>query len=357
MSSQRKQLEDLALSIGRRFAKERDAAWAKIHEGLDRMGAVANQLTDLVNERLATLKDGRDGAEGPPGRAGDPGPEGPAGKDGEAGAAGAPGEKGDPGERGEPGPEGPAGKDGDPGSAGPPGPPGPPGEKGEKGDPGEPGPPGENGKDGVDGKEGERGPPGEAIAGKDGQAGEKGERGDPGPAGERGERGEPGPKGTFDAPEEWTEGVYYQGQLVFLDGSTYCARRDTGRSPPHDDWAPVALAGRNGADGRTGEPRGGWDAGEVYAKLDRVTHNGSEWIARYDNPGPLPGDGWMLGAQRARGRPGEPGPAGPPGPAGIGVKDVELEDWSIRFALTNGRDIALDLRPLFERYHREREGA
>jgi integrin beta 3 len=252
----------------------------------------AQQLREAIAERLAALKDGRDGAEGPPGRAGDPG---------------------------------------------------------------EPGPPGKDGKDGVDGKDGkdgERGPPGEAIAGADGQAGEKGERGDQGPPGER---GEPGPQGTFDAPEEWQEQrVYYQGQLIFLDGSTFCAKRDTAQRPPHDDWGPVALAGRDGADGRTGEPRGGWDASERYSKLDRVTHNGSEWIARCDDPGPLPGDGWMLGAQRARGRPGETGPAGPPGPQGIGLKSAEVEDWSIRLTLTSGAEIALDLRPMFERYNQER---
>jgi hypothetical protein len=38
-----------------------------------------------------------------------------------------------------------------------------------------------------------------------------------------------------------------------------------------------------------------------YRALDVVAFNGSEWRARYDNPGPLPGDGWVLGAKGVRG--------------------------------------------------------
>jgi len=225
---------------------------------------------------------------------------------------------------------------------------------GADGAPGPPGPPGANGKDGENGQDGKAG---ESIAGAPGEAGakgDKGDRGDPGERGDRGETGAEGPRGSFDAPEEWNESrIYYQGQLAFIEGSTYCARRDTARRPPHGDWSPVALAGR---DGRTGDPRGGWDPNERYLKLDRVTHNGSEWIARQDEPGALPGAGWMLGAQRRVGRPGERGERGEQGPQGIGIKGAELEEWSIRLELSDGRTIGLDLRPLFERYTRERDG-
>jgi hypothetical protein len=219
------------------------------------------------------------------------------------------------------------------------------GETGPRGEPGPPGPAGINGRDGENGEKGEsgeQGPPGEAIAGPQGERGEKGDRGD---------RGEPGPPGSFDAPEPWQERIYYEGQLTFIDGSTYCARRDTARRPPHDDWGPVALAGK---DGITGEPRGGYEPGESYRKLDRVTHNGSEWIARRDEPGPLPGDGWMLGAQRAKGRPGDRGERGERGLEGIGIRKAELNGWSIVLTLSDGAAIGLDLRPLFERYDRER---
>jgi hypothetical protein len=42
-----------------------------------------------------------------------------------------------------------------------------------------------------------------------------------------------------------------------------------------------------------------------------VAFNGSEWRAMVDDPGPLPGPGWMLGAKGARGKRGERGPPGP----------------------------------------------
>jgi len=225
---------------------------------------------------------------------------------------------------------------------------------GEPGPAGPQGPPGENGKDGQNGKDGKDGKDGETVAGPTGEAGEKGDKGDRGDTGERGERGErgeagePGPIGKIYAPEEWRERVHYEGELTYRNGSTWCAKCDTGRAPPHEDWGLVALAGR---DGRSGEPRGGWNAEEQYFQLDRVTLNGSEWVAKYDDPGPLPGNGWMLGAQRARGRPGDRGEQGPPG---IGIKTARLNEWSLVLVLADGTECGLDLRPLFERYHEER---
>lgn len=163
-----------------------------------------------------------------------------------------------------------------------------------------------------------------------------------------GEPGPPGPPGKFLAPEPWKDGVHYANGLACCDGSTWCARRDTAERPPHPDWALVAMAGKDGVDGITGEARGKYTEGERYQKLDRVSFNGSEWIARRDDPGPLPGEGWMLGAQKARGK---PGPAGPPG---TGLETIRLKDWSLQFALTDGNTVSLDLRSLFERYDRER---
>jgi Collagen triple helix repeat (20 copies) len=225
------------------------------------------------------------------------------------------------------------------------------GEPGLSGLPGEKGEAGESGKDGKDGEDGKEGPPGKD--GQDGEKGEPGQQGQTGDPGPRGERGEPGPQGTFLSPEAWVERIYYQGELTFRDGSTFCARRDTAQPPPHDDWAPVAL---RGADGISGEARGLYDANEQYRKLDRVSFNGSEWIARCDAPGRLPGDGWMLSAQAKRGKPGEKGDLGPRGPAGIGLDDIGLEDWSLVLELTGGRRRLIDLRPLFDRYDQERGG-
>jgi hypothetical protein len=163
-----------------------------------------------------------------------------------------------------------------------------------------------------------------------------------------GKPGPPGPPGKFLPPEAWKAGVHYANELASCDGSTWVAKRDTAERPPHDDWALVALAGKDGVDGRTGEARGKHAEGETYQKLDRVSFNGSEWIARRDDPGPLPGEGWMLGAQKARGKP------GPPGPPGTGLEAIRLKDWSLQFSLTDGSTVSVDLRTLFERYDKER---
>lgn len=141
-----------------------------------------------------------------------------------------------------------------------------------------------------------------------------GARGDPGAAGPAGPEGSPGPAG-----------------------------------PP----GPVGPAG---ADAYPGQARGLWDATAIYRCLDVVAHNGSEWRALRDNPGPLPGDGWMLGAKGMRGDKGErggkgeKGERGPPGP----VPDtLTLEGWSIVMSYPGGRRLACDLRPLFVRYAEE----
>lgn len=225
---------------------------------------------------------------------------------------------------------------------------GEPGQPGDKGDKGDPGPAGERGSQGDRGDKGEPGEPG--LPGEPGPRGLKGERGEPGRQGERGDPGERGLPGQLHPTEAWQDGIHYAGRLVHCDGSAWQARRDTAEKPPHDDWAPMALAGRDGVDGRdgidgrTGEARGKHVLGESYQKLDRVSFNGSEWIARRDDPGPLPGDGWMLGAQKARGK---------PGPAGTGIETIRLKDWSLQFSLTDGKTIELDLRTLFERYDAE----
>jgi Collagen triple helix repeat (20 copies) len=231
-------------------------------------------------------------------------------------------------------------RDGDRGERGPQGEKGDPGEKGETGQTGETGPQGEPGPTGEAGQRGEQGIPGE-----------KGQRGEPG---ECGERGEPGPRGSFVSPTPWAEGIHYQGELTFCDGSTWCARCDTAQRPPHGDWAPVALAG---VDGRTGEARGAWDPQEHYRKLDHVKLNGSVWIARCDDPGALPGDDWMLGAQRGNaGKPGERGPKGERGEPGIGVDKIIAEDYAFIVKLTDGKTLTFDLRSMFERYDQERGG-
>ena len=123
------------------------------------------------------------------------------------------------------------------------------------------------------------------------------------------------------------------------------------------DPGPPGEPGPPGPEGRTGEARGLYDPGENYGKLDRVAFDGSEWIARYDDPGPLPGDGWMLAARAgSKGKAGPAGPRGEKGETGIGVADIAVRDFSVILELTDGRTHRIDLRGMFERYHQERGG-
>lgn len=228
--------------------------------------------------------------------------------------------------------------------------PGPPGERGPSGEPGPQGEQGEPGPQGPAGERGERGQQGEA--GERGIDGPPGEQGIPGPPGAPGERGAEGAPGKLAEVRAWADGVHYQGELVLCHASTWQARRDTAREPPHDDWILVAAAGVDGRDAPVGEVFGRYDAARQYAQYDLVAHDGGEWRARTDNPGPLPGPGWALSAvQGKRGKTGEQGPRGEAGP--------RIAEWTIRGyrvvpILTDGSaGPALDLRQFFELYDAE----
>ncbi len=179
-----------------------------------------------------------------------------------------------------------------------------------------------------------------------------------GPRGEKGERGERGLPGQLRAVKQFVEGgVHYDGDVVMHAGSTYQARCDTAHEPPHEDWACLATAGRGGVDGVDGQSlrvRGTYKAGEVYAALDIVALNGCSFVARRDNPGDCPGDGWqsqsLPGKKGDRGLPGERGPAGPAGPT--------IQSWQIDFGryqatplMSDGSEgPTLELRALFEQF-------
>jgi integrin beta 3 len=142
--------------------------------------------------------------------------------------------------------------------------------------------------------------------------------------------------------------------LVFHDGSTWCARRDTAEEPPHGDWAPVAVAG---ADGVSGEPRGLFDPQEKYRKLDHVSHDGSTWIARRDDPGELPGEGWFLAARAgSKGRSGDPGSKGdrgPPGNPGASIMAARIEGYRLVLTTSDGKALDCDLTPMLQRFRDE----
>jgi Collagen triple helix repeat (20 copies) len=363
-------------------------------------------VTKMVGERLATVRDGRRGSDGlagargemgPRGERGFPGPTGERGPTGDVGPRGFPGEAGIKGDKG----DGIQGAQGPPGPQGPVGAAGPPGEKGDRGFPGEDGAVGESGPkgdagiagdtgpigptgpagpQGPQGQIGERGFPGEdGKDGRDGAIGPMGARGEQGPSGERGERGfsgedgkdgrdgpvgPMGPQGLLPVVKLWRSGeVHYRGEVVAHDGATFQATKDTGNPPSHSDWIPLAVAGRDGISPRV---RGLWSDSERYRALDIVALNAGSFIAKQDDPGPCPGDGWQLltspgrpGKQGERGARGEQGAQGTRGLAGEPA--AEIVGWQIDRAkflavpvMSDGKvGPPLELRSLFEQFQIE----
>jgi Collagen triple helix repeat (20 copies) len=318
-------------------------------------------------EKVGNLR----GPAGPEGEAvrGQPGPMGQVGPQGGRGERGADGEQGKEGPQGPPGPQGLAGE------AGPQGPQGAEGPQGGQGPQGDVGP---AGAIGPAGPAGERGADGQSVKGDAGAPGEPGARGEPGPqgpVGERGERGFEGPPGPRGEPGElpvvkaWApDTVHYLGAVVTHLGALWQVQRDTGQAPPHSDFLCLARAGRDGADGRTPQVRGLWQADGVYHQLDLVSLNGSSFIARKDAPGSCPGDDWQLivsqGKQGKPGEPGAPGERGMPGERGArgdrgaDGRNLELASWHIdkeNYVITpllsdGKRGPALNLRALFQQF-------
>lgn len=232
------------------------------------------------------------------------------------------------------------------------------GERGIDGKDGAPGRDGIDGKDGTDGIDGRDGAPGrdgvdgkDGAPGRDGIDGKDGTDGIDGRDGPPGERGPEGPPGKFSAPRLWSKGIHYESALVLHDGSTYCAMKDTAEEPPHEDWAPVAVKGRDAAEWNV---CGLYDPGGTYHKGDVVTHGGSEWRARRDGPGELPGDGWALSASKGkrgdRGERGERGLRGEHGADGISLIDVVVDGFEFKFVLSDGSILSRDVTPMFQAY-------
>jgi hypothetical protein len=229
-------------------------------------------------------------------------------------------------------------RDGDPGPAGETGPIGPVGPKGD---------PGEEGAQGSPGERGERGERGEI-----GPTGPEGKPGTPGPPGAPGARGEAGPAGAFPPVRAWADKIHYEGAVVTHAGGTYCALRDTAAKPGHADWLLLAAPGR---DAPVGSVCGRYDPGRAYRMLDVVTHQNSEWRARRDDPGELPGDGWAASAaQGKRGEKGERGERGPVGSSAPRIIKWSVDGYHAAPALSDGTNgPVLDMRQFFERYHNE----
>lgn len=166
---------------------------------------------------------------------------------------------------------------------------------------------------------------------------------------------QPGAPGKLPTVKAWEDRVYYEGECCISDGSTFQANKDTGRAPGHEDWTCIAKGGQNGSDGRSLRVRGTYEAAGEYLALDLVALNGGSFVARKDDPGHCPGEGWQMVA--ARGKRGEPGESvkGEPGKTvkgdpGEPVISAEVSDEGL-LTLVNGdgSTIECDLYPLLRK--------
>lgn len=184
--------------------------------------------------------------------------------------------------------------------------------------------------------------PRDGIDGKDGRDGADGKDGAPGKLGK---------------VTAWEDRVHYDGEVVTYGGAIWQARRDTGREPGHEDWLCIVAAGRdgqNGADGRSFTVRGTWAPDAEYRGLDVVMLGGSSFVARHDDPGACPGEGWqLLASHGSRGKPGERGAQGLRGPAGPALQDAEVDEFGVvTLRNADGSATTVDLYPVLAKLAR-----
>jgi integrin beta 3 len=144
--------------------------------------------------------------------------------------------------------------------------------------------------------------------------------------------------------------ISYRHAIISHAGQTWQALKDTATEPAEGaDWALLAA---RGADGAGINPQGKYEPDSTYLKGDAVAADGSLWIARCDEPGPLPGDGWMLAARAGgKGRPGDRGLQGAPG---AGIVSGRFEGMDLVLGTDDGRAVRIDARPAFRAFLEER---
>ena len=98
--------------------------------------------------------------------------------------------------------------------------------------------------------------------------------------------------------------------------------------------------------------RGTFSPASTYVRGDMVALDGGTFVARRDNPGKCPGDGWQLMAKQ--GQRGIAGPAGPRGPMGATITGwiLDRENFRVTPKMSDGSlGPPLELRALFEDGH------
>ena len=98
--------------------------------------------------------------------------------------------------------------------------------------------------------------------------------------------------------------------------------------------------------------RGTYNPHAKYSVNDVVAKEGGSFIARKNDPGPCPGDGWQLmSRQGARGIAGPPGERGPSGRSIVSWK-VDRQHFLVIPIMSDGKEgPALELRALFGEDH------
>lgn len=161
-----------------------------------------------------------------------------------------------------------------------------------------------------------------------------------------------GAPGKLPVAKAWAEGVSYEGEVRTHKGALWQASKDTGREPGHDDWTCLAAAGADGRDADQIDICGTYDPGKTYRRLNIVALNGGAFIAKTDEPGECPGEGWQVIAMR--GKPGQPGQAikgdpgkGIKGDAGPRVVSLSADgDGVLTLVNGDGTKVECDLYPL-----------
>jgi hypothetical protein len=172
--------------------------------------------------------------------------------------------------------------------------------------------------------------------------------------------------GKLPVAKTWRpESVTYQAEFVAHEGALWQAQKDTAQAPGGVDWICVARAGRDRTDGLTPTICGTYDAHGIYKQLDVVALDGAAFVARRNNPGLCPSDGWQLlsrqGSRGHRGQTGECGQRGDKGDKGEPGTSIiswqfDLERYRLSPLMSDGKAGPIaEFHAMFERFLQELE--